>query len=64
MKDSGEEGYIVEFIVMGNAIKVTAMDPKTLTEVSIVGSAKASQQELAQVAVRKLHYVLSRDEED
>ena len=33
-----QEGYIIEFHRVGNAVKVTAMDPATLTEVSIVGA--------------------------
>ncbi len=57
-----DEGYIVEFIALGKSVKVTAVDPKSLKEVSIVGDAKASQQQLAELAIRKLNYVLNKGE--
>jgi hypothetical protein len=41
-------------------VKVTAIDPKTLTEVSIVGGAQYSQEFLTRQAVKKLEYVLSK----
>nr|WP_206378247.1 hypothetical protein [Sneathiella limimaris] len=41
-------------------MKVSVMDPVSLTEVSIVGPRTASQQELQRTAVQKLHYVLSQ----
>jgi hypothetical protein len=55
-----EEGYIIEFHRVGNAVKVTAMDPATLTEVSIVGAPSVSDTELTRLAVRKLEYVLAK----
>lgn len=55
------EGYIVEFHQIGGSIKVTAFDPATLTEVSIVGSPTVTQQQLAELAVRKLRYVLEKE---
>lgn len=58
-----KEGYIVEFYRVGDALKVTAIDPESLKEVSIVGAPKASQRELAQLAVRKLKYVLEKDKD-
>lgn len=51
---------IVEFRRVGNAVKVTAVDPVTLVEVSIVGSPATSEAELSRIAIRKLDYVLSR----
>ncbi|MDE3060436.1 MAG: hypothetical protein KGJ06_05445 [Pseudomonadota bacterium] len=58
------EGYIVEFITIGLSVKVTAIDPESLREVSIVGSPNASSEDLAQLAVRKLKYVLNRDKSE
>ncbi len=58
--DPDNEGYIIEFVPVGNAVKVSAMDPRTLTEVSIVGSVSASKMELQQTVIRKLHYVMKR----
>lgn len=51
---------IFEFVVVGNSMKVTAFDPETLTEVSIVGSPTAPEAHLRAVARRKLEYVLQR----
>ncbi len=55
-----EEGYIIEFHRVGNAVKVTAMDPATLTEVSIVGAPNVGDTELTRLVVRKLEYVLAK----
>lgn len=63
MQRRGENGgYIVEYITHGNSVKVTAIDPETGREVSIVGAAQAGQDELAKLAVRKLLYVLGKEE--
>jgi len=53
-------GYLLEFVTARGAVKVSAIDPITGTEVSIVGSPAASQAQLERVAVRKLEYVLGR----
>ena len=42
-------------------MKVSAIDPQTGVEVSIVGSPKATQKELTRLAVRKLLYVLEKE---
>ena len=47
----------IEFIVQGNAVKATAIDPVTGLEASIVGPANAPQSVLAQAARRKLDYL-------
>jgi hypothetical protein len=60
MTDDSQEGYIIEFIVVGKSVKVTAMDPVTLREVSIIGARGASRRELAALAVRKLQYVMAK----
>jgi phage head maturation protease len=57
---SDEEGYIIEFHRVGNAVKVTAMDPATLTEVSIVGAPSVGDSELTRLVVRKLEYMLAK----
>lgn len=59
--DKEHEGYIVEFIAHGLSVKVTAIDPVTGREVSIVGAAGAGKQDLAELAVRKLKYVLDKE---
>ncbi|HEX4271039.1 MAG TPA: hypothetical protein VHZ32_06615 [Rhizomicrobium sp.] len=47
----------VEFVLLGNAIKATAIDPDTGLEASIVGPANAPRATLAEAARRKLEYV-------
>jgi phage head maturation protease len=59
---SDEQGYIIEFHRIGNAVKVSAMDPATLTEVSIVGSPSVGDSELTRLVVRKLEYMLAKRE--
>ena len=51
---------IFEFIQHGTSVKVTAMDPETLVEVSIVGPASAGQSVLRANALNKLKYVLAK----
>ena len=55
-----EQGYIIEFHRIGNAVKVSAMDPVTLVEVSIVGDPNWSEAQLTKVAVRKLEFMLAK----
>ncbi|MDQ7248264.1 DUF6898 family protein [Dongia sedimenti] len=57
---SDAEGYIIEFHRVGNAVKVTAMDPVTLTEVSMVGAPGFGDKELTRLVVRKLEYMLAK----
>ena len=59
----GENHYIVEFTSLGHSLKVTAVDPETMREVSIVGDPRAGREELSQLAIRKLRYVLNRDKD-
>jgi hypothetical protein len=51
---------IFEFYRIGNSVKVSAVDTETLTEVSVVGPATASEATLRQHALRKLESVLAR----
>ena len=60
---SGDGQAIVEFRRIGAALKVIAIDPATGTEVSMVGDPRLSRQELARLAVRKLQYVLQKQQQ-
>jgi hypothetical protein len=53
---AGREIY-VEFIVLGNSVKATAIDPDTGEEASVIGPASAAQSTMAEAARRKLEYV-------
>ena len=58
-QETGGE-YLLEFRRVGNSVKVSAIDPITAEEVSIVGPANIGQEELSRVAVRKLKYVMKK----
>lgn len=60
--DMTDSHIIIEFRAVGAQVKVTAVDPRTLTEVSIMGPSNASRHELEQLAVRKLEYVLKKSD--
>jgi hypothetical protein len=51
---------LFEFVRVGNAIKVTAFHVPTLTEVSVVAAAGASEAHLKLLGLRRLEYVLAR----
>jgi hypothetical protein len=55
-----QDGYIIEFYQLGNSIKVTAFDPQTFTEVTIIGVPGLPRDALARNAVRKLEYVMAK----
>jgi hypothetical protein len=54
--------YIIEFKQIGKLIKVSAIDPATLTEISIAVPAgkNISQQEMGKLAVKRLEFVLRK----
>ncbi len=55
-----EREVLLEFQQIGNSVKVTAVDPETLVEVTIVGPPTASEEALTRAAVKKLEYVLEK----
>ncbi len=60
-RDPGEGREVLfEFVVQGNSVKVTAIDPDSGTEASIVGPASAARHTLEAAAARKLLYVLKK----
>ncbi len=50
----------VEFTLLGNSVKATAIDPATGLEASIVGPAGAPRSVLAQAARRKLGFLAKK----
>jgi len=58
--DADDDGFLIEFIRIGNSVKVSAIDPKTGAEVSTIGPANASEAQLAKAAVAKLRYVMAK----
>lgn len=59
MPQQGQDA-IIEFIPVGSVMRVTAMDPETLTEVTIVGPLTHSQELLRRTVLAKLAYVMNR----
>ncbi len=51
---------LYEFVMRGNSVKVSAIDPDTNTEVCIVGHANVGEVVLKRLAARKLRYVLDK----
>ncbi|MDA7568372.1 hypothetical protein N8742_01570 [Emcibacteraceae bacterium] len=57
-----DNGFIIEFIAMGNSVKVTCIDPRTGREVSTIGPANAPRSKLSNAAVRKMQYVINKEQ--
>ena len=51
---------IIEFMPVGNIVKVSAMDTASLTEIVIQGPASAGEDILKRNAMRRLEYVLKK----
>ena len=60
MTSINDPRIIIEFIQVGAYVKVSAVDPVSLVEVSIVGDPSASRDTLEQTAIKKLRFVLSK----
>jgi hypothetical protein len=60
MPDGEPREVYFEFIAIGHAVKVTAIDSATAVEVSVMGPATASQADLKQLALQKLKARLAR----
>ncbi len=53
-------GVLLEFLNVGNALKVTAIDASTGEEVSIIGDPARGRDALAEIATAKLRRLQSR----
>ncbi len=56
----GNREVLLEFHTVGDYVRVSAIDPVSNTEITLVGSRRASERELTRLAVRKLEYVLDK----
>ena len=56
----GHGEAIIEFRTIGTTVKVSAVDPMTSTEVSIVAPAAAPQRHMTDIVLKKLRTVLAR----
>ena len=58
--DRGDDIYF-EFAMQGNVVKATAIDPKSGTEVSVIGPANPAAREALKItAARKLDFMLKK----
>ena len=55
-----EREIIFEFVQIGTALKITAVDAATGIEVSMVGDPNAGQETLRRLAAQKLAYVMRK----
>ncbi len=60
LESSYVNDVLLEFFRVGNLVKVSAVDPVTMTEVCIQASGSTEERVLREVAIRKLQYVLQR----
>lgn len=58
MVNHGE--VLFEFVRVGRFVKVTALDTKSLIEISIVGTPQMTQQMMKTAALTKLRYVIAK----
>ncbi len=58
-----EHDIILEFITLGNSVKVTAIDPESGIEAVVVASPHTPRSVLSDLALRKLRYVTARRDE-
>lgn len=52
---------LFEFRIIGNFVRVSAIDTRTNTEISMVGDPKAGEELLKRMAMRKLRYVIAKN---
>lgn len=53
-------GFIIEYTRIGAQVKVSACDPDSGVEASVVVPATATQKDMADLAIRKLQYVIAK----
>lgn len=54
--------YLIEFHQLGNVVKVTAIDPRSGVEASIVADPKTPKQHLEKMAIKRLLWVMAKQE--
>ena len=58
--EADPDGVILEYVRLGALVRVSAIDPASLTVVVLLGPAGAGEPALRRAALRKLAYVLAR----
>ena len=57
LDDMNEGDYILEYKAWGDSVKVTAVDPVTLLEVSVVCPINITKASMERLAIKKLEYL-------
>jgi hypothetical protein len=60
MTSKNDNGYILEFYKLGNSVKVTAIDPLTGKEATIITPLNLPQEQATKLAIQKLEYMLGK----
>ena len=56
-----EKNCIIEFVRVGDSVKVSAIDPKTGIETCVITpSHGVTKQRMKELAIRKLNYVINK----
>lgn len=61
MTKDKEANIIIEFVSVGNSVRVSAIDTETGAEATIVGSPKVTKKQLTDLAIRKLKKKLKKN---
>ncbi len=54
------QGAIIEFVAVGNSVKVSAIDERTGIEVSVICPKTATKQSMQELALKKLQRMLKK----
>ncbi|NQU61238.1 MAG: hypothetical protein HQ512_08925 [Rhodospirillales bacterium] len=66
MAEKSPEDYVYlpevlfEFRQVGNSVRVTAIDPITSIEITMVAPSRGSQEDVKKIAARRLAYVIAK----
>ncbi|HEU5047446.1 MAG TPA: hypothetical protein VFT64_06335 [Rickettsiales bacterium] len=60
MEKQNTHQYLLEFVALEGSVKVTALEPESGVEASVICPATATRKDMTDLAIRKLHYVLKK----
>lgn len=63
MSTVSSQEILYQIVAVGNAVKITAVDPETGTEVSVAAPRNTPLPSLKAAAVKKLAYVINKNKQ-
>ena len=60
VRNTMPKDIFVEFVILGNSLKATAIDPESGLEASVIGPANAPRGAMAQAARNKLNFMAKK----